>query len=75
MDARLKKVAITPAKFDDEGAIKADEHATVTIEVPMDSTAQRQAIMALCELLDSEWIVAEIDGKSIISQANTGTEG
>ena len=36
MDAKLKKVSITPAKFDDEGAIKADEFATVTIDVPMD---------------------------------------
>ena len=75
MDARLKKVTITPAKFDDEGAIKADEFATVTVEVPMDSVGQRQAIMALCELLDSEWVIAEIEGKSAFTQAKTGTEG
>ena len=73
MDAKLKKVSITPAKFDDEGAIKADEFASVTIDVPMDSTAQRKVIIGLCELLDAEWITVEIQGKSaIVAQTGTG---
>ena len=70
MDAKLKKIQITPVKFDKEGDIKAGEFATVTLEVPMDSTGQRAAIIELCELLDQEWVVAEIGGKRV-GGANT----
>ena len=64
MDAKLKKIQITPVKFDKEGAIKDAEFATVTLEVPMDSTGQRAGIIELCELLDQEWVKLEIGGKS-----------
>ena len=64
MDARLKKIQITPVKFDKEGDIKDPEFATLTLEVPMDSTGQRAAIIELCELLDQEWVVAKI-GKTV----------
>lgn len=65
MDARLKKIQITPVKFDKEGDIKDPEFATLTLEVPMDSTGQRAAIIELCELLDQEWITLEIGGKTV----------
>ena len=64
MDAKLKKIQITPVKFDKEGDIKASEFATVTLEIPMDSTGQRAAIIELCELLDQEWIKLDIGGKT-----------
>ena len=64
MDAKLRKIQITPVKFDKEGDIKAAEFATVTLEIPMDSTGQRAAVIELCELLDQEWIKVEIGGKS-----------
>ena len=64
MDAKLKKIQITPVKFDKEGDISAAEFATLTLEVPMDSTGQRAAIIELCELLDQEWVNVEIGGKT-----------
>ena len=63
MDAKLKKIQITPVKFDKEGDMQREEFATLTLEVPMDSTGQRAAIIELCELLDQEWVVANIEGK------------
>jgi hypothetical protein len=48
MDAKLKKIQITPMKFDKEGEIQKEEFATLTIEVPMDSTSQRAAVINLC---------------------------
>lgn len=63
MDAKLKKIQITPVKFDKEGDIKDAEFATVTLQVPMDSTGQRAGIIELCELLDQEWVKLEIEGK------------
>lgn len=66
MDAKLKKIAITPAKFDKDGEIAQEEFATLTFEVPMDSTGQRAAIMNLCELLDQEWVVVEVEDKNRI---------
>jgi len=67
MDARLKKIQITPMKFDKEGAMQREEFATLTIEVPMDSITQRTAIIELCELLDQEWIVVNVEGKPVIA--------
>ena len=63
LDAKLRKVAITPAKFDDEGEIKSEEFATLTLDVPMDSKAQREAIIELMELLDQEWVSAEVKAR------------
>lgn len=67
MDAKLKKIQITPMKFDKQGDVDREEFATLTIEVPMDSAGQRAAIMSLCELLDQEWIVVEVEGKTIVA--------
>ena len=64
MDAKLKKIQITPVKFDKEGDIKDPECATLTLEVPMDSTSQRASIIELCELLAQEWVTLEIGGKT-----------
>ena len=61
MDAKLKKIQITPMKFDKEGDPQKEEFATLVLEVPMDSTGQRAAIIELCELLDQQWVVAKID--------------
>ena len=60
MDAKLKKIQITPVKFDKDGDIKDLEFATVTLDIPMDATGQRAAIIELCELLDQEWVVVKI---------------
>ena len=67
MDAKLKKIQITPIKFDKQGEIQREEFATLTIEVPMDSTGQRAAIMRLCDLLDQEWIAVEVEGKTVVA--------
>ena len=70
MDAKLRKIAVTPAKFDDGGEIKSEEFATLTFDVPMDSTEQCQAIIELMSLLDKEWVKADIQslqpGKGIL---------
>ncbi len=67
MDAKLKKIQITPMKFDKEGEIQKEEFATLTIEIPMDSTSQRAAVINLCELLDQEWIVVNVEGKTVVA--------
>ncbi|MCY3722572.1 hypothetical protein F4Z98_04960 [Candidatus Poribacteria bacterium] len=64
MDAQLKKITVTPAKFDEDGvSIKSSEFATLTLDVPLDSTAQREAIVELMTLLDSEWVETEIQSR------------
>ena len=60
MDAQLKKIAITPAKFDENGDIKSSEFATLTLDVPLDSKTQREAIVELMTLLDNEWVKTEV---------------
>ena len=61
MDAHIKKIAITPAKFDENGDIKSHEFATLTLDVPMDSVAQHNAIIELMGVLDQEWVKANIE--------------
>ena len=60
MDAKLRKMAVTPAKFDENGDIKSEEFATLTLDVPIDSKAQHEAIVELMGLLDQEWVKADI---------------
>ncbi len=64
MDAKLKKIQITPRKFDKDGDPQTREFATLTIEVPMDNAAQRETIVSILQLLDKEWVVMEIESKS-----------
>lgn len=73
MDAKLKKIAITPMKFDKHGEVSKEEFATITIEVPMDSIAQRDEIAKLLDLLAREWMKVEIsDGKQLSEIPGTG---
>ena len=60
MDAQLKKITVTPAKFDEDGDIKSTEFATLTLDVPLDAKAQREAVVELMTLLDSEWVKVRI---------------
>lgn len=64
MDAKLKKIAITPMKFNKDGDVDKEEFATLTIEVPMDSAGQREAIVNLLGLLSREWVQLTVEGKT-----------
>ncbi len=65
MDAKLKKIQITPVKFNKDGDVQKEEFATLTFEVPLDSLTQRQEIMSLFETLSREWVRIEVEGESI----------
>ena len=65
MDAKLKKIQITPVKFNKDGDVQKEEFATLTFEVPLDSLTQRQEVMALFETLSREWVRVEVEGESI----------
>lgn len=65
MDAKLKKIQITPVKFNKDGDVQKEEFATLTFEVPLDSLTQRQEVMALFDLLSREWVRIEVEGESI----------
>lgn len=60
MDAQIRKIVITPTKFDKNSDIKSEEFATLTIDIPLDSIEQREALTELLGLLDKEWVKADI---------------
>ena len=60
MDAQIKKIGITPAKFDKEGGIAQDEFATLTLEVPIAMLTAKKEVMALFEVLSQEFVRVEI---------------
>lgn len=65
MDAKLKKIQITPVKFNKDGDVQKEEFATLTFEVPLDSLTQRQEVMALFETLSREWVRIEVEEEAI----------
>ena len=65
MDAQLTQVNSKPASFDKDGNIVKDEYASVTLNVPMDSESQREAVKDLLDILSSEWCIVTIDAKQI----------
>lgn len=67
MDAKLKKIQITPVKFNKDGDVQKEEFATLTFEVPLDSLTQRREVMTLFEMLSREWVRIEVEGESILS--------
>ena len=71
MDAKLKKIQITPVKFNKDGDVQKEEFATLTFEVPLDSLTQRQEVMSLFETLSREWVRIEVEGESIPTSENT----
>ena len=70
MDAKLKKIQITPVKFNKEGDVQKEEFATLTFEVPLDSLTQRQEVMSLFETLSREWVRVEVEGELIPTDEN-----
>ena len=71
MDAKLKKIQITPVKFNKEGDVQKEEFATLTFEVPLDSLTQRQDVMRLFDTLSREWVRIEVEGESIPTGEDT----
>ena len=65
MDAKIKRVQHNPAKFDDDGFVEKHPSATVTLDVPLDSSVQHDAIAELQQLLSTEWVTAEITEKQL----------
>ncbi len=65
MDAKLKKIQITPVKFNKDGDVQKEESATLTFEVPLDSLTQRQEIISLFETLSREWVRIAVEEELI----------
>jgi len=66
MDAKLKKIQITPMKFNKEGDVQKEEFATLTLEVPLDSLTQKEEVMNLFDLLTREWVRLTVEGKPVL---------
>ena len=71
MDAKLKKIQITPVKFNKDGDVQKEEFAMLTFEVPLDSLTQRQEVMALFETLSREWVRIEVEEEAIPTGEDT----
>ena len=63
MDALIKKIQVVPKKLDNEGTEKEPENATITLDVPIDTIAQKDCIKALLDILSNEWVMVEITEK------------
>ena len=68
MDSRLKKIQVTPAKFDEDGLIEKDEVALLTFEVDLDSAGQRAEVIELFSFLSTEYVSLEVVAKQVKMQ-------
>ena len=73
MDAKFKKLQITPAKYSKEQDIEKQEFATLTVEIPMDTLTQTEAVKELLILLGLEFI--HVDVYNVRKPADTTNEG
>ena len=64
MNAKLKKIQITPTKFDKDNNVQKEEFATLMIEVPMGSAEQYESIVKSLALLNREWVQVTMEGKN-----------
>ena len=60
MEAKMKDIKITPIKYDKNGDITKEEFATLSVEIPMHSGSQRQAVIDLLSLLSREFIHVDV---------------
>lgn len=65
MDARLKKIQVTPVKRDSEGDVTTPETAVITFEMPIDSASQKNEIIKLLDVLTSEWVNVTVTDKQL----------
>ena len=54
MDAKLMKIQISPAKYDNDGELAKYETMQLTFEVPLDSGVQRANIISLLDALKGD---------------------
>ncbi len=60
MDGKIKKLTITPVSLDGEGVVKKEEHATITLEIPMDTVTSRAQIAEILPVISKDWLKIEI---------------
>ena len=71
MDAKIKKIQINPATFDDEGEIKKEESATLTFEVPLDGLIAQKEVIALFEVLTREYVTLSVENQQLPIKSQT----
>ena len=60
LDAKISQIVMKPARFNKEGELVDDEHAVLTLKIPMDSLTQKKEVVALNELLDKEHVNVDV---------------
>ena len=60
MRGQMKKLALTPAKFNKDGGIDKFEFATVTLEIPLEDPMTQKEVIALFDVLHEEFIDFEL---------------
>lgn len=64
MIGNVRKITMNPQKRDKDNIPTKDEYAHITIEVPLDSHAQKQAVMDLIQYLDNEDVHVDFEPTS-----------
>ena len=59
-DANIGKVDVKPAKIDKDEREVHPQYATVSVKIPMDTLTQRDAVKALLDVMEKEFVKVKI---------------
>ena len=65
MDAKIKKIQITPATVNDDGDITKVETATLTLDIPLDTKSAKKEVIALFEVLTQEYVTIAVENTQL----------
>ena len=65
MEAKLKKIAVTPAHFNKDGDIDREEFCTLTLDVPIDTKSAREWVAGLLGLTSRHFVEVDIDSPQV----------
>lgn len=73
MEAQVKRIQWEPATYDNEGDVKAPEHAKILLVIPTDHAEAFNAVVELQRMLRHEWLDVQIQPKQKVIPDTTGS--
>jgi len=65
MQATINKIAITPAQLAEDGTIKKDEFARLTLDIGLDTPEQVSDVVGLFHLLRGEAVAVTVEAQQL----------
>lgn len=65
IDATVNQLNVKPAKYDKDDLEVHPQYATLSLNIPMDSLTQREAVKALLDVMEKEFVKVKITSEQL----------